>query len=181
MKYSYLFLILSILWTFYLFNFNTGTSDITKSIKPNIQKRNIYAGETDHNKAFMAAAITTFFQKKYSSSKKEPLIDNEPVRLLTNTYKQPTQMMGSPDIGYENEYGEGVAIAITPEQEKVGEENEFGEGIAISSHSFGQNNGYDNTYGEGVAANIDPILEELIANTQGTAPRPDNNLEPNYD
>jgi len=189
MKYSYLFLILSILWTFYLFNSNTGPSDNTESMKPNIQKRNIYSGETDHNKAFMSAAIRSFFQKKGSNSKNEIHIEDQPARFLTNVYKQkskkitrplqnesstnfykqPILIIESPDIGSENEYGEGVAIAISTEQEKVGAENEFGEGIAISSNSFDQKNGYDNVYGEGVAADIDPILEELTENTPKTA------------
>ncbi len=193
MKYSYLFLILSTLLTFYLFNFNTGSSDNTESMKPNIQKRNIFTGETDHNKAYMSAAIRSFFQKKRSSSKNEMPIKNEPVRFLTSVHKQESKKIArplqnepsinfynqphkivSPDIGYENEYGEGVAVSISPEQEeKVGAENEFGEGIAISSNSFGQKNGYDNAYGEGVAADIDPILEELIANTPETESKPE--------
>jgi hypothetical protein len=185
MKYSYLFFILSVFWGCYTYL----DSDSLNTKKPNTQ-RNIFKQDKNGINNFASLSIGTIFLKKRIKNLEEIHISSErkiistkdnsydiemlesprELQPLLDPYEKKSHAVVAPKVGYENEFGEGVAVTIDIDTEYVGSENKFGEGVAVSVDSFDRKVGYENEYGEGVAANIDPILEEMIANTPEIAP-----------
>ncbi len=183
MKYSYLLLFLTALWGGY--DYLSSESLVNERPMRPTSHNNTRQHPASNISEFTKISLKTLFLKQpkknreeihinseqYISSVKDSYFKNEisaPPREhqpLLDPYETKANKLPTPIVGYDNDYGEGVAIAPEVDTEHVGSENNFGEGVAINVSPFNQEVGYDNEYGEGVAANIDPILEELIANT----------------
>ncbi len=199
MKYSYFFLMISVSWGCYIY-FDADSLNTKQLIIPYAQG-NILKQEKNNVQNFTSNPISKIFHKSriknlaevhdndnhkiifvkennYNNKMRENPRDLHPL-LDHNEEKANTLLVTK--VGYENEFGEGVAVPIYIGSENVGSDNNFGEGIVDSVDSFTRKTGYDNEYGEGVAENIDPILEELIANTPQTASQSENGLGSIYD